>query len=295
MLCALGLVVGHGALADSYNVSATVPYDTPTIPATIDNPADGYVSSVKTVLVSGTCQQVFPTSIVAIERAGQRIGSTACTNANTFQVGVDLAVGVNSLTARTMNSNELYGPDSSPVSITFTPPPTPPIPPIVQEDASSDLTITTDKPFAVIAPGVRTITITVGIDGGASPYSIEINWGDGSTETKQVSAAGSYTFSHEYAKPAIYQAKATVTDVLGVSRQNFFAIVVSGELDQQNGKTPNSPASTATIKEGSTYHWYDFWWLILLSLLLFFIGLLIGKRMSNQQVIGSEAKKRKRK
>lgn len=243
-VCVLGARI---ARADTYNVSATVPYDTPSTASTFGGSFDGLASPTRAVALSGTCQYVYPASIVAIYRLGVLMASTACTVTNTYQLDVTLVDGQNVLLARTYNMNGLYGPDSVSITVSYTPPavPLPQTPPqVATQDAPSTLSIVTQAPFHVVDAKHTTVQVSVLVDGGATPYTIELNWGDGTTESKQVSASGTYTFEHEYEKPATYQARARVTDVLGVSREQVFAVVAPGALAESVSKPISTGAAT---------------------------------------------------
>jgi hypothetical protein len=245
--------------------------------------------------VSGTCQDVYPASIVAIYRQGVLVGSAACTVSNAFQLDVTLIDGQNVLLAKIYNMNGIYGPDSSTVTISYTPPVViaPETPPqVVTESAPSDLSIVTTTPFQAIDATHKTVQVSVLVDGGATPYTIELNWGDGSTDSKQVGVSGTYTFMHDYIKPATYQAKAKVTDVLGASREQVFVVVAPGPLSQTSQSKPTGSVAVENTKKDHSYYWYIFGGLLLLVAGIM-IGILTDRR--RLQLIGKKHKKRTKK
>ena len=288
--CLLGTQL---ARADTYNVSATVPYDTPSTAATFASSLSGLNSPTRVVHLNGTCQYVYPASIVAIYRQGILIGSTACAVANIYQLDVSLQDGQNALLARTYNMNGIYGPDSAVITISYTPPAvvTPGVTPqAVIQNASSDLSIVTQSPFQVVDATHKTVRVSVIVDGGTTPYTIELNWGDGAFESKQVSTSGTYTFEHEYAKPATYQAKARVTDVLGASREQSFVVVSPGPLAEASSGQPTKVVVVESAKKGPPIYWYIFGGLVSLG-----IGILIGVLISRHRKVGIARKRRKKK
>ena len=271
MLSALGLVISHIAHADSYNVSAVVPYSIPSVPATIDSSLAGISLTEKNLRIFGTCEQSNPANVVIFMRQTQVVGSVSCSASGTYQLDIDLTSGVNTFIARTANLNGVYGPDSQSDNVTYTPPVNNPTT-AQREDASSDLTIATEQPFITLAAGQKSVTVVVIVAGGQNPYVIELNWGDGSLEQKKVDSPGTYTFTHEYLKSASYQVKAIVTDVLGVSRIQYFAIASASPNKQQSSETKNNSVGVVT----SCTTWGCKWWNWVLLVLFFLFGLLIG-------------------
>jgi hypothetical protein len=290
-------VFGPVARADTYNVNATVPYDTPTIPATYDNSLNGFSSSVRLTRIFGTCQQVFPSSVIAIYRDGVLIGSTTCSALNRYEVVVDLINGQNTLIAKTLNLNGLYGPDSSKVTVIYSPPterptPVPGAPAIVVQDANSTLSIITNTPFQVVNSKSKTVSVSISVDGGSNPYVVELNWGDGTVDSRQVSLSGTYIFSHDYSKPGSYTAKASVTDVLGVRREQFFAVVALGTLDQQASKQDVVKQQPSSVASADTYAYM--WW-ILLAVVLVGVGVLAGLALATRtSAVVAKQKQRKK-
>lgn len=282
----LSIFVSPVVFADSYDVSAEVPYQVPSIPATANSGLNNITVGTRVFQLSGNCQFIAPATVLSIYRSGASIGSTACAANGTYSIAIDLVVGSNVLTIRTSNLNDVYGPDSLPVNVTYSPiaPSTPQTQgsntaPSAQTDQSSDLSIATEHPFAQISADQKSVTIAVVVGGGASPYTIEINWGDGSVDTKQVASAGSYVFSHDYKKSIIYQAKATVTDVLGIIRTHFFAIIANGPLSQEATRPSGDNAVLASNETGG--HWYDSWGAIPVAAVVFCSGLGAGIVLAN--------------
>lgn len=281
------------AQADTYDVSATVPYDIPSQAATFDATLNGLSSPTRAVRVFGTCQPVYPSSIVAIFRGAEMVGSATCSASGSYEVSVILVDGSNSFIARTYNQNGAYGPDSNLVAISYTPPaqqaisPATPPSPIEKE---TSLSIATDTPFQVVSEAKKTIAVTISVDGGLNPYTIELNWGDGVVETRQVDGAGTYVFTHEYSKASSYKAKASVTDVLGVRREKEFAVVSSGAQSQEASKPISQDSGTSKVRRS-----YALWWWILAGGLLLFCGIEIGIRIGARSRVAVVAKKRRKK
>jgi|GEM_PF-5922667 hypothetical protein len=221
------------AQATSYDVSASVPYPVPTVPATIDSSLLGQTVQTQLFQITGTCEFMSPATIISVFRAGASIGSTSCSLAGRYQLDVSLIVGANVLTIRSSNISNQYGPDSAPGTISLSLPVDTPAQIVEEQKARSDLNIITLSPFIALTDQNKTALATVIVTGGNAPYVIEINWGDGSIETRKVESVGNYTFTHEYARAGTYRAVATVTDVLGVQFVHYFAVVSVGPLSEQ--------------------------------------------------------------
>ena len=288
------------ASADSYDVSATVPFPAPTSPAVIDPSFAGSQQTAETVELFGTCQNVYPSSIVSIWRGGQLLGSTNCQANNTFRVNISLALGLNTLVARTSSISLAYGPDSQPLSLTFTPPPpsasTPDgiSPATASENAASDLVITSEQPVAIMND-TNTVTIEIKVDGGTSPYTIVINWGDGSTETQKVAGPGVYQFTHTYASPNIYRVLASVTDVLGVTKVFQFIVTSTAPQAATAEKPTSETPAKATDSKGRNYFLLLGAFIGLFVLLIIFLSSFwLGRRYEHKHVASTRRKRAKR-
>jgi hypothetical protein len=94
-------------------------------------------------------------------------------------------------------------------------------------------------------------TIDITVSGGTTPYTIILNWGDGTTDTHTVDQPGTYTFTHTYEKSGDYTIHGLVRDVLGATTVLQYA-VVSGQPSRQ-GQASSSSQSGSVNEE----HWYQ--------------------------------------
>lgn len=228
-------------LADSYQVNASVAFPTPTQAADFDSSLDGTTVQAALQSVSGTCQVQNPVNTVVITRDGSSIGSTPCSG-GAFNLQITLVDGANTLVARTVNPTGQYGPDSPPITMTlYLPPsvtptpntPVPSAPPSTPQEvtattnsgAAADLSIVPTEPFGVMNDQTNEVNITVTVGGGTTPYTVRINWGDGSVDTHNIDLPGQYTFSHTYETAGNYTVRGSVQDVLGASTVFNFAVV----------------------------------------------------------------------
>lgn len=234
--------------ADSYQVSANINFPPPTQAAVIDGSIDNVTVTNTYFTVFGTCQIANPAHIIVIKRNNLQVASGACDASGGFSINISLVNGANTLVAQTVNVSSLYGPDSSPITVSLTLPPNPEpetsgqntpangpryesgllttdktTQTALNEGVRSNLQISSEKPFSILNnKGEATITII--IDGGSSPFNIFINWGDGSNETKFVEKNGAYTFNHSYSVSGIYRVLGEVRDNTGaISRFEYAA------------------------------------------------------------------------
>lgn len=243
-ICGFG-VFGASVLADSYSVSAAVPYSVPSVAASTDLSLQSATLSTSTFDIFGTCQVVSPYTVVVIMRGSQVLATTTCAGNGTFRVNVGLLEGVNQLLVRSSNVTANYGPDSQVLQVTYAPAQVAAEPQQTNtnsapSESSDKLSISTVNAFEVLnVAGEVKIEVVVG--GGSSPYRVEIVWGDGSVDNKTFEKAGTYSFTHKYVTNAAFQAVARVTDVLGATKEYFFAIL--------SLKSP-APTTQDAAKEG---------------------------------------------
>lgn len=218
------------AAADALYVTATVPAPVPTTPAVIQQPVDGTTVNNPSVTVSGTCPETTPVVTVAIYDNGNLAGSVPCSS-GTFSLVITLSVGSNSLVAKTYTVTGDSGPDSTSVHVTYTPsansPPTSPGNSQSQSGSGSvaaGLTISSVKPFINFGPGQAAEWIGA-ISGGTAPYTVTINWGDGSSTTYRVATNATQHFTHTYTSFVPHIIRIHASDRVGNRASTMFAAV----------------------------------------------------------------------
>lgn len=276
VLCVVSAFVGH-VYADQYDVNAVVPYDPPTQASVIQQPTSGEVHQAQQV-ISGTCQEAapYPDFVVSIWRSGFSLGSAVCDQGR-FSIPIVLREGQNTLIARTITVTGDYGPDSDPLLLTLTPPVTAqPLPPAAQQPASdtekttainqgalTGLVVTTEKPFSRMNED-NAATIAVVVSGGQRPYTLQLNWGDGTIESYSLAGPGTYAYSHTFQYVRAYPVLVQVRDSQGAYVEYQYSVVSTTKQTTNGGgviakTTDESPA----------------WWARLWYLLLIFVGLFV--------------------
>lgn len=300
------LLCSAKTFADSYDVTAVVPYDPPTTAATIESPANNASLSTNSVVIVGTCEILIPASIISIWNGTTLLGSTTCLVGGNYSLSVALYSGINVLIAKSSNINSLYGPDSTPTIVIYTPntsispapdptpqptPLTPPVGPANNPQSSGELLITSPSPFGV-SDNNNFVTITLNVSGGSNPYILLINWGDGSTQSQQINNGGEYIFSHSYEKPANYTVLATVTDSIGQNKSFSWAVTSKQVPTNQNHESSSKPDDK---KESNSSKLFFYGLLIALLAIVSLIIFLFGRYYQSKKFPVIVAKKRRKK
>lgn len=295
LICIISVIVinTNNVFADTYDVTAVVPFDPPTIPATVTSPANNTTVNTSNIEINGTCQELNPAVIVSVWNGPLLLGSTTCLVGGNYSINVAMFSGTNVLIIKSSNVNGLYGPDSTPFNINYTPnqPVSNPSPsqdsgnnnnnfppgPANNPQNSGELLLTSLAPFGV-TNSENTVSITVRISGGNNPYSLTINWGDGTTMTQKLDTEGDYTFSHTYETADNYIVNAIVVDVLGNSRKFNWAV----SPGTQSIITDNQ-AVIEKSENKSNLNSYLFALIILILLFLIYISFLVGRYYQNKK------------
>lgn len=244
--------VQNGAIA----VAGTVPGPPPNIAATINQPTPNQIFETSIVTVSGSCQAGY---IVELYRNNAFAGSALC-DSGTFSLLITLVPGNNELLARTKDSLDQYGPDSSVVTVRF-----------IKKTPDSRQTNNgqsggasgsaapqsssrpTRAPLLLytspLQKGIEPETIlrlAYEIDGGQSPYAVSINWGDKSEATVVPhSRSGNYAQEHTYQQPGQFTIVIQAHDNLGNTATIQTIAVVNGPVIDGGASGILSPFTTA--------------------------------------------------
>ena len=241
LLC-VGVAIGGVTLhsfADSYTVRAKVSAPLPTAAATIDTPADQTHTSSQQLNVSGSCPS---DTYIKLDDNGITQGIALCDNAtNMYAVTIGLTDGSNLLQARVFNITDDEGPLSAPITVWYNPPvsaqPSGKTTPHPQTTASGSpasaapseplLIAENDYHYQVYSSG-QSVSWSLSLRGGESPFKLAVDWGDGTSDTKQIANHDPFTLTHTYpASPDLvtYVVKLVSTDARGTKA--FFQTIAS--------------------------------------------------------------------
>lgn len=257
------LFVQRNVNADSYVVSARVAAPIPTVAAEITQPTAGSVLTEQNIIISGNCPIIIPAVIVELYRNDQLLGSSLCTNDGTFSGTYSLVGGTNRLQPKVRTITDDYGPVGVIQTVTVlqatTTQTTTPV--SVNTQTTSTVTptepqfeIKTEKPYIVFKQNESTVW-KVTIAGGTSPYSIVVDWGDGTKSTYAASTAGEQLLEHVFkqSKSAVVKisvkdanGKEVYTSVAGITFKPVVTPSVNGIATENNGSV-HTPLATLWV------------------------------------------------
>ncbi len=258
IVCLLGaLFLATTSFASSYVLTATVPYEIPTVSSVVDTV--GITTSDAPVAITGICGIITPSAIVSLWNGGSLLGATTCQFDGTFSLTINLQPGVNSVVPKTSNIANVYGPEGQAVQFIYNPPPAPQPPqpaptPTSAPSATNEkpasatpaLQVSSPQPFGILS-STGEVSIDITVQGGDTPYEIVIKWGDGKSDSKNVSEPGTYTFSHVYKQKNSYKAEVKVKDKSGNTSDIFIPFSdVKGAIAKKIISEPPSPIIDGT-------------------------------------------------
>jgi len=229
----------------------------PTTPATITIPSNGQTFGTTPVRVSGLCTTGL---LVKVFSNNVFVGSTVCSNGS-YLLQVDLFSGLNDLVARVYDALDQAGPDSNVVRVTF-------------NDAQfaqfgNHVALTSSFARKGENPG-QTLTWPITLTGGAAPYAISADWGDGKPPTLiSRSFPGIFDITHIYDSAGIYNVVIKVTDANGVSAYLQLVGVGTGLVTGSTSSSNSTTNNTKTI---------ILWQPLLVLIPMLFAAFWLGKR-----------------
>lgn len=182
------LLVSNSAKADqqigSVQLSGVVKDKPPETAAKITYPATESGTKDSRIEVRGTCE---PDTYIEIYRKKVFAGMTKCSASGDFAITISLVRDKNVLIAKTRDAIGQYGPDSSPVIVYFNP-----------VNQFQQMIIYTEPIQKAIFAG-QTLTLDYRVESSEPPYTIAIEWGDGTPATLvKHDKEGDYSASHIY-------------------------------------------------------------------------------------------------
>jgi hypothetical protein len=271
------------SLAADIHVRAKVSAPFVTDPASIDSPTEGSHFSSIPIEVSGTCTT--NAAYVEIFRNGQMSGTAVCDIDQKYNLAIDLFPGQNKLEAHVFNMTDDEGPVSLPVNVFYDVPQLPPTTstgkpgskPTTSRPSAPSLVVSTE----FVYKGYRLndlVTWPISISGGRAPYTINVDWGDGSYSSYSRSGQGAFEITHQYTRlPSsgkTFTIKVSSTDAGGDRAYiQFFVVIVS--------KLIPPPAANIFSKSPpsiSGHSWLWFAWPAYLLLFIMVLSYWLGER-----------------
>ncbi len=312
LLILLGILVllsgwTYKAVADSFTVSARINAPPLSDGATITSPLQNSTSTVSDISVSGICPD---NSYVKLYDNGLFSGVAICSS-NTFQISISLFAGSNILQAQDFNITDQAGPVTASVTVYFTAPtptpnpsPTPPPPGTTNPTSPvtpSPLIAVTDFHYQTFEVG-KDYSAQIQLEGGTAPYILNINWGDGSSETLTTNDPSTLTINHIYKSQGYYVIIIKVTDAKHQVRTIQLAALIkfpgSIGIFSNTSRGSNNIFKTINIPPPNIFTLYKNWlwiaWPSLLIVLLMAISFWLGERQEYQNIINKYSLSNKR-
>jgi hypothetical protein len=227
----------------------------PSTPPSITVPGNGQTFTSTPIRVAGLCTGDL---LVKIFSNNVFVGSTVCSSGS-YSLQVDLFSGANDLVAIMYDALDQASPDSNTVRVTFND----------AQFAQFGTRVTLSSTFARkgAAPG-QTLTWPITLSGGASPYAISVDWGDGKAQTLLTrSDPGNFDITHVYDSAGVYNIVIKATDGNGTTAYLQLVGVGTGQVSGKNG-TNNTNTSTSKTR----ILWEPLLVLIPMILIAFWLG-----------------------
>lgn len=204
---------------DSVGITGSIAADPPTTGATITFPTTPQEFSETPITVTGICPAEL---LVKIFKNQVFAGSTICDTRGTFTLEIDLFSGRNDLTAIVYDALGQPGPVSNTSSITFND----------RRGSIGAVKLLLTSNFATRGadPGT-TLYWPMALSGGAGPFAISVDWGDGSTDVKTLDIEGNFSLDHQYEQPGTYKVIVKAADSIGDTAFLQLVAVSNGLLE----------------------------------------------------------------
>lgn len=298
LLCVGVFIVGSTfrARADEVVVTAKVAAPALLTGADITSPLDGDTFTSNTVTVVGTCPVG---SYVKVTRNAVLAGVASCDGAGAYEVIMSLFPGSNILQAQAYNITDDPGPVTSPVTVIYNAPVViPPGPIVIPEIPSQGTTGQSVDVDAVDTPGDLPVILTsfdykstpvnnvfswdVYLAGGKAPYTLYINWGDGTDSVVKAPKPEKLTITHTYEEQGYYNVKIKMVDARDrVSMMQLVAVIKSPITPTAINNVVNSTQSKSFFSEGWALlvkNWLAVAWGSYITVTLMAVSFWLGER-----------------
>ncbi|MFZ2544851.1 MAG: hypothetical protein WAW80_02655 [Candidatus Saccharimonadales bacterium] len=199
-------LVGQLATAVDYQVTAVVPAVMPDGAPVITSPKDNSSINSGQVQITGTCPTSQPLVIIAIYDNDVLAGSGQCMADGTFSVSITLYVGNNTIVAIMHTMTGQIGAKSTIININR-------VSSIHQSFGIPLRIIGSDVFLQISADGG--VVWRGQVVGGVAPYALKIDWGDGTTDSYEITDQAEQMFPHTYKDRQFYKVIISVVDANG--------------------------------------------------------------------------------
>jgi hypothetical protein len=242
-------------------VQGTVKTPPPTTPATITTPRDGQSFGTMPITIAGLCPSG-TNLLVKIFSNNVFVGSAVCTNGS-YSLQVTLFDGTNELVARIFDALDQPGPDSAKITVTYNNSQ-------FSNRGVSQFTLSSLYALRGANPNEQ-LNWPIMINGGAAPYALSVDWGDGKPPTLYSEPfAGNVVINHTYSSAGTYVVIVKGTDKDGQTA--FLQLVgqANGAVTQKSANAGDKNTIISTTKV--------LWIPAALCIPLIFVSFWLGRR-----------------
>ena len=223
----------------SVGIQGTVTAPPPATAPIISIPCSGANISRSPVTISGICDSDL---LVKVFKNGVFGGSVQCQNGS-YSMSMDLFNGRNDLIAKQYDLLDQESPSSAIVSVLYSDN-------LPNETSVQRITLTTNFAKKGVNPGQKLIW-PFAISGGAGPYAITVEWGDGENSLISIANPGEFSIDHSYKNPGSYTVIVKAVDSTGKTALLQVVAITNGELSQV-GTTKNGSSNSTTDSAKTT-------------------------------------------
>lgn len=231
----------------SVGLQGTVTAPPPATAPIISLPSSGASISKSPVTISGICDSDL---LVKVFKNGVFGGSVQC-QSGSYSMSMDLFNGRNDLIAKQYDLLDQESPSSAVVSVLYSDN-------IANETSVQRITLTTNFAKKGANPNEKLIW-PFAISGGAGPYAITVEWGDGENSLMSLVSPGEFSIDHTYKNPGSYTVVVKAVDSTGKTALLQVVAISNGELKQtgiasSSGKT-GAAADAASAQTKTRILW----------------------------------------
>ncbi len=294
--------VGKSVSADSYVVSASVAAPIPTVPAQITSPLSQATLTSQNIVISGTCPIIVPAIVVVLYQGPTMMGSAGCSVTGEFSGTFSLNPGSNVITPKVMTITNDFGPDGPAHTLIYQPPVLPDTKPPTQQtpttinkpeqatpSAAGSLQIKSDMPILAFKQN-ESFVWKIAINGGQSPYTIVVDWGDGTKSTYAANSAGEQALEHIFKINKNTLVRISVKDATG---KEVYTTVAGVTFRQQITPAVNGISQAAADPLFSLARLWIIYGLTLLMIAAFWLG--SRRQYAKLHVVASKKKQSRKK
>lgn len=220
----------------SVGLQGTVTAPAPTTAPIISIPKSGGSIVASPTTISGICDSDL---LVKVFKNGVFGGSVQCQNGS-FSMSMDLFNGRNDLIAKQYDLLDQESPSSAVVSVLYSDN-------IPNETSVQRITLTTNFAKKGANPGEKLIW-PFAISGGAGPYAITAEWGDGENSLLSIANPGEFSIDHTYKNPGSYTVVVKAVDSTGKTALIQVVAISNGKLSQAGAGSGKDSTTTSQTK-----------------------------------------------